>query len=586
MNDLEQAYKVFKEYRDNADKIHEIRNFLDEMHTNCNVIESLECFTSICKIDNDWVDEISKQMPFVANAVMENRQFVRSDGEVLPIEKIRVVGKDSIIDLSKHSNYITRKPEDDGKIIPDKLMMPLKDNDYTVYENRFLYSLLVYLSQFIEIRLNEIMAITGKYEAKTHIVKKQATTNRKFSYDLSIEDVRFNDPHSSQNEESKKAIDIITSCFNDCKMLLMTPLMKEVSKAPLVKPPIVKTNVFRFDHNFKNSLALYEFLTNYTKKGFIVEKVNNKLSPFQLKVSESFSEITYLSSFLTYIYGNKMDESLKKKYIENEKLRTEEENKKFLIELKRIGKNIQEANLSPEEYIRLMEQAQKILEKKVQDKEKEIIDVKESVNNRMKELSNEVNLRVSEEREQLLLKFDKEKNDYIKNLENRENRLSIELNSKDELCNAKLLTMQKRNEESLKLKDDVISKKNEENKELSTKIIEKDNEIKKLSDEKKQYIKEIELLKAKLTVFNYHETKNINETHLGMDGFAELELEKEAFDNYYKKVWNQNKKIIKKQIYASEVYRKEKGLKIKKDKQEKSVEESNSPKQEIKEDNK
>lgn len=584
MNELDQAYKAFKEYRDQADKIHEVRNFLDEMHTNSNVLESLECFTSVCKIDNDWVDEIEKQMPFVANAVMENRQFVRSDGEVLPIEKIRVVGKESIVDLSKHSNYITREPSEDGKIIPDKLMMPLKDNDYAVYENRFLYSLLIYLSQFIEIRLNQIMAITGKYEAKTHIIKKQVSTTRKLSYELSIDDIRFNDPYASQNNESAKAINTIKTCLNDCKMLLMTPLMKEVSKAAMVKPPIVKTNVFRFDHNFKNSLALYEFLTNYTKKGFTVEHVSNKLSPFQTKISDSFSEMTYLSSFLTYIYGNKLDAVLKKQYDENEKVRQEEENKRFLIELKRISKNIQEANVSPEEYIRMLEKGQKILEKKILDKDQEVLDAKESVNKRMKELSNEVNLRVSEEKEQLKDKFEKEKNDYVKNLESREERLSLELKSKDDICDSRIASIQKRTDESLKLKDEYVSKKNEENKELNTKLHEKDNEISKLNKEKQQYLEEIEILKARLTAFNYHESDIISDEHMGMEGFAKLELEKEAFDNYYNKVWKKNKKMIKKEIYASEVYRKEKGLKIKKEKN--SKEEQKEVKAEMTEENK
>ena len=45
----------------------------------------------------------------------------------------------------------------------------------------------------------------------------------------------------------------IEDVLNAILKLLSTPLMVEVSKVPMIKPPITKTNVLKMNNNFKNA---------------------------------------------------------------------------------------------------------------------------------------------------------------------------------------------------------------------------------------------------------------------------------------------------------------------------------------------
>jgi hypothetical protein len=63
-------------------------------------------------------------------------------------------------------------------------------------------------------------------------------------------------------------------------MLLMTPLMKEVAKAPLISPPITRTNVLRMDNNFKYAVELYDYLVAYEGDGYTIEQRDVEQKPF------------------------------------------------------------------------------------------------------------------------------------------------------------------------------------------------------------------------------------------------------------------------------------------------------------------
>ena len=248
--------------------------------------EELSAFSTVCIIDNDWIDMVEKKMQFLIGAVEEERQFVKSEGDVLPIERVRSVGKDSIVDLAKHSNYLTHTPTSTmGKVIPDKLLVSRKESDYSVYENRFLYTALVYISEFLELRLNEIMAITGRYNAQSIFNKKVVTSNSTIEFELRLKEAR-NKTGGSDAGESAEAVRRLTEALSTTRMLLSTPLMKAVSASPMVRIPVTKTNVIKFDTNFRETLALFEYLHSYTGKGYRTEEKKVYISPFLKTTAE------------------------------------------------------------------------------------------------------------------------------------------------------------------------------------------------------------------------------------------------------------------------------------------------------------
>ena len=234
--------------------------------------EDLVSIFSVCHIEQDWVDAIEKGLPFFEKAIKEERQFIRNDGEVLPIEKIRKTSKASIQDLAKHANYITHEapPDSETEVLPDKMLMVQKESDFAIYENRVLYAGLMYLKDFVTSRLATIKEATNTYIVKQHIKKLIDMGSRKINVDLDFDEKRVNDPLLSEKNTEKDVIDRLDQILTGVLALLKTPLMREVSKVEMVSRPIAKTNILKMNRNFRESLACFDYVANYQGQGFTI----------------------------------------------------------------------------------------------------------------------------------------------------------------------------------------------------------------------------------------------------------------------------------------------------------------------------
>ena len=120
MNQLDVYYRALLEYRALTQKEREterLASAISEANTDSDKITVTRRF---CQIDNEWVDEIEKGLVFIEKAIREERQFIYSNGEVVPIEKVKTVSKESVVHLAKHSDLITRIHEGED-IVPDKI---------------------------------------------------------------------------------------------------------------------------------------------------------------------------------------------------------------------------------------------------------------------------------------------------------------------------------------------------------------------------------------------------------------------------------------------------------------------------------
>ena len=316
-----------------------------------------------CTIDEDWVEFIESKIEYVTKAVNEERQFIETVGEVVPIEKVKKVSKDSVKHLAKHSNLITKLPENEDDLIPEKLFMVEKISDYTVYENRFLYMLLCYLRDFIDIRVNKIREALATYKSDFKMTKVFETKSRTFKFETSFFEDRKDNPYPLLNEKTKSILERINTFSHDVQSLLATDLMIQVSKAPMIKPPITKTNVLKMNNNFKNAVALYEYLAGYDKKGYSFEEVKMDLHPFEDPMADELIELVSLTSFLSFKYGNDIEGVLKEEYEEEERIKRLEEIKHNADLIKALKKRVKESGMGMEEYMLLLEKQNRQLEK-------------------------------------------------------------------------------------------------------------------------------------------------------------------------------------------------------------------------------
>lgn len=324
--------------------------------------DKIEVVRTNCIINDDWITAIEKGLVHVEKAINEERQFIRSNGEVVSIEKVKNVSKESVEHLARHSNLLTRVTEGED-LIPDGLYTVERLSDFAVYENRFLYMLLCYLRDFISFRYEKILELVYTYNGTLEINKTVHSGSGKMVYTLTLNDERRNDPYLKANNPIKDQIDRIDLILKTVIAFLQTPLMEFVSKAPMLKPPITETNVLKMNKNFKGAKELYYYVSSYPGPGFTAEKVTKVISPFPDEVAEDFAESVELTAFLTYEHGLGIEKQLRQTYEEEEARRKAEEKKKHAEQLEVLRRRVKQSGLDTEEYMLRLEQRNRVLEK-------------------------------------------------------------------------------------------------------------------------------------------------------------------------------------------------------------------------------
>lgn len=573
MNYLDIYYRALIDYRKNTADFRDcVNQRLSTAKANAND-DNLTITRKICSVDSDWVEAIEEGLVHVEKAIREERQFIRSNGEVIDIEKVKNVSKDSVEHLARHSNLITRYEE--GKdVVPDRLYTVERLSDYAVYENRFLYMLLCYLRDFITVRYNKILELEHTYNGSMSMNKTIVMTKRSLAFEIKMQEERKDDLYLKKQSESR---DIIVRIGNQLKLVLAflsTPLMQEVAKSPMLKPPVTKTNVLRMNHNFRGALALYEFISAYDKPGYTAEEKVNTQNPFRTDVADEMAEIVMIASFLTYEHGLGLKGELQMEFDKEEERRREEEKKKLLEQLKALRHRIRESGSDPEEYMLMLEKANRLLQ---EDRERlftakqEIEQLKEEIavlEREKKSLNGEItrlggnieemkkthaaeiekiNTENSGERSRLVGEYDEkllaQKSLYDTKIaamnteaQNKEQGFIEKLKSFEQSKAAEMSAQaQKHNEELLK-KDELYKSLEDANKELSGKF--------------DSLTERHRIVSARLTAMRQEKgMKHDTEDYTSEEAFGELERQLETFAAFFNKQWGITKKTIRKKAF-------------------------------------
>ena len=268
MHELDIYYRALKQLREKTATHDKCRRFTESVKRAPNGQDALCAHRTVCHIEEDWVEFIETHLPYVERAIKEERQFIRREGETVDIGKAKKVSRDSVEHLARHSEMITHLPEEGEMLIPDKIYITENTSNYTVYENRFLYLLLTFMSDFVEMRYSKIAELGNTYHATLDTQKTVTMGKRTVQMELHFCEQAKSDPYALTEEGKSSMLERVEAIRVIINMLLMTPLMKEVAKAPLISPPITRTNVLRMDNNFKYAVELYDYLVAYEGDGY------------------------------------------------------------------------------------------------------------------------------------------------------------------------------------------------------------------------------------------------------------------------------------------------------------------------------
>ena len=490
-NIMDQYHRAAKNFLSELPETKESKKIKGLLSRNGQKSEHLSDVSFDIEIDNEWIERIEVALPHLEAAIREDRQFIKSEGNISPIERVRKVSRASVEHLARHSEMITHVPDEGEDLIPDKLKVYENESNYAVYENRVLYMVLCYTRDFTDHRFFRINEAWKERCSEMGFAKKVHLPGGDVSFELKLSDGSggLSDPE----EKTAGMIARIESITGTVAMLLGMPLMKEMALASMVTPPITRTNVLRMDTHFKEVVALYDYLSSYEGEGYTMERRENRLTPFPSEMEAEITELVMTSMYLNYKYGRNAAEELEKRYFAEEKRRAQER-KERLLEM------ASDDSLSPE----AMKQ---LLLSEIEEKDREIEDLKERLSEIDKLRSA---LDASDNREMDL------RNRLQKSFEEREavaNRISAEKNQQQ-------------------LRADQVS-----------------NAVEKLQEELELQTSKNRALRARVrAMLEEYGLKKQSADMTDREEFMELEREREAFDRFYTRNWKIAKKKIRKRI--------------------------------------
>ena len=303
-------------------------------------------------IEEDWIERIEAALPHLEAAIREDRQFIKTEGNVLPIERVRKVSRSSVEHLSRHSEMITHVPDEGEDLIPDRLKVYENESNFAVYENRVLYMVLCYTRDFVDYRYFRIAQAWKESRSETEFRKEIRTEGGPITVEMRYSD--GTDGLADLDKHNAGKIARLENIAGSIAVLLDMPLMKNVALAPMVTPPITRTNVLRMDTHFREVVALYDYLSCYTGDGFTAVRHENSLAPFPQEMEREIVESVMFLSYLNAKYGRNLSGELAKRYDEEEERRAREEAERQEERLRSILKRSETGEISAEEFRELI----------------------------------------------------------------------------------------------------------------------------------------------------------------------------------------------------------------------------------------
>ena len=271
------------------------------------------------KFDLDWVEAIEDCVVSLDTIVRNPRKFIVVEEDIVDVSLARSITTESVKHLATHTNYIAAVKED-GSVIPSKILNTSKEESFEVYENRFIYTLLLKLSQFINTRFEAVRrsaatsdSFTVNVQSDYAVGKEKVKYTMKTILEMPLDEVLKADPTQLTDVERIARLQNVVSGF------MGSPFAKTMVSCALVRPPIIRTNVILKNPDFKKALVLWQFIDSYQQTGYEIKSIN-ETADLPAGNQQKFANLIYLNNLLT--------ESIVRTRTSDEDIHGEEEEKK------------------------------------------------------------------------------------------------------------------------------------------------------------------------------------------------------------------------------------------------------------------
>lgn len=249
------------------------------------------------KVDYSWLEVLEDTIPNIDSILRNPRRFIIQEEDVVIVEKARKIGQETIRHLSQHSENI-RDVKDNGEVMPSKLLNIRKEDTTDIYENRFIYTLVRRLEDFMQRQL-ENLNVESKREVNRDVTYKAETIldDKKLNIELKMHE----ESEFDLTEKAENYYDRIMHCYEMVSGFKNTEVIKSLIGCTPVRDPIRKTNAIKKETNLQKAFILWENLNNFEFRDPKVVNYDHKVS------SKKETKDEFTVSF--FIDSNAVDEN-------------------------------------------------------------------------------------------------------------------------------------------------------------------------------------------------------------------------------------------------------------------------------------
>ncbi len=247
--------------------------------------------------DDSWIDFIEDCLVPLDNIVRNPRKFIVIEEDIVDVSLARSISVESVKHLAQHTNLIA-SVDKKGNVIPSKILNTSKEESYEVYENRFIYTLLLKTRDFINRRFDLIKGalmksgeigvdVSSQYSLDGAKVNCSIDTSANFPFDAAFK-------KKGDQQSDVERITRINSIFSD---FLASPFAREMRTCALVRPPITRTNVILKNPDFKKALLLWQFVESNEKLDYQID-TTTEVQELNPALTDRYRGLVFLNTVL------------------------------------------------------------------------------------------------------------------------------------------------------------------------------------------------------------------------------------------------------------------------------------------------
>lgn len=243
--------------------------------------------------DYSWLEKMEETMYYLDNIMRNPKKFIVNEEEVVKVEKSKKATVESIKHLTQHTSYIQEYNPKTGEVKPSKILNINKEEDYDMYENRFIYTLIINMKMFIA-RMGTACLNGSSLNSVKNINYRASTKINSEHVDIDISLNAINNKNLSPTSVGGLSIAQRIEKVNlQLANFMNSDLLKALERAHVsfVRSPIKRTNVILKNPNFQKAMELWTFLEAYDFNNITEENVDDKYedtSTFRDNMNDTF----------------------------------------------------------------------------------------------------------------------------------------------------------------------------------------------------------------------------------------------------------------------------------------------------------